>query len=292
MRAANVIHIVTPTGVNLNGLWFGPKKPERVVVLVHGLMSSAFSMRRVLELVDKKTAVLTFNNRGFGLMNYITKNIRNSKKQKWILAGCAHEVFTDCVDDIEGALDFVRAQGVRKIFLAGHSTGCQKSIYFASRGNTKHLKGIILLAPISDYASYRALDDKNGAHKKALAVARQLVKSGKPHAMIPDELAGEFKCDAQRFISLYTPDSPEEVFSYASPKVLPKSLRAVKLPILVVLAEKDEYSDRPAVAMADWFTKHIYTGEAVIVKGSDHSFTEQERPLKRAMVSFMKEGYN
>ncbi len=292
MREANVIHIVTPKGVNLNGLWFGPKKPERVVVLVHGLMSSAFSMRRVLELVDKTTAVLTFNNRGHGLMNYVTKNRPNSKKQKWILGGSAHEVFTDCVDDIDGALSYVRAQGVKVIYLAGHSTGCQKSIYFASRGNIRNLSGIVLLAPISDYASYLAIDDKGGKYKKALAAARKLVKAGMPHEMLPAELSGEFTCDAQRFISLYTPNSAEEIFCYASPKKVPKTLKKVKVPILTVLAEKDEYADRSAKSMADWFTAHTYSGEVAIIAGSDHSFTEQEKPLRDVIVRFMKERYN
>jgi alpha-beta hydrolase superfamily lysophospholipase len=292
MRACNVVHIETPKGVNLNGLWFGPKKPQKVIVLVHGLISSAFSMRRVLALVDAKTAVLTFNNRGHGLMNYVTINVPNSTKGKWILAGSAHEVFTECVDDIDGALNFVRAQGVKEIFLAGHSTGCQKSIYFATKGNTKNLKGIILLAPISDYASYMALDDKNGKYKKALAMAQKLVKAGTPHEMISAHLAGEFKCDAQRFISLYTPDSPEEIFCYVSPNKKPTTLSKVRVPILAVLAERDEYSDRPAAEMAVWFTAHLYSGEAVVISGADHSFSEQEQSLKKVMVRFMKERYN
>ncbi len=292
MRPAHVVHIETPTGVHLNGLWFGPSRPEQAVVLVHGLMSSAFSMRRALELVDKKTAVLTFNNRGHGLMNFVTKNIKKSKKQKWILAGCAHEVFRDCVDDIDGALNFVRGQGVKEIFLAGHSTGCQKSIYFASKGNIQNVKGIMILAPISDYASYMHLDNKNRSYKKALATARALVKAGKPHAMIPDNLSGEFKCDAQRFISLYTPDSPEEIFCYATPKLLPKTLIKVQLPVLAVLAENDEYSDRSAEDLAAWFTKFIYTGEVSIIPESDHGFTDKEQPLKRVMAAFMKKRYN
>lgn len=292
MRPAHVVTFETPTGVNLNGLWFGPAKPERVVVLVHGLLSSAFSMRRVLALVDKKTAVFTFNNRGYGLANYITKNVKGSTKKKWVLAGCAHEVFTECVDDIDGALNFVRSRRVKHIFLAGHSTGCQKSIYFASKGNTKNLKGIILLAPISDYASYLSIDDKSGAHKKGLVAARALVKAGKPHEMMPAKLSGEFRCDAQRFISLYTPDSPEEVFCYVTENQEPKTFQKVRVPVLTILAERDEYSDRPARALADWFMEHTYTGETVIIPGADHSFTGEEQPLRQAMVRFMKERYN
>jgi alpha-beta hydrolase superfamily lysophospholipase len=293
MRPANVIQIVTPKGVNLNGLWFGPVKPKRVVVLVHGLMSSAFSMRRVLALVDTQTAVVTFNNRGHGLVNYITKNIAGTKNQKWVLAGCAHEVFTECVDDIEGALSFVRGQGVKNIWLAGHSTGCQKSIYFASRGNTRNLMGIILLSPISDYASYLHIDDKKGKYKKALAAAKALVKAGKPHEMLPASLSGEFACDAQRFISLYTPDSPEEIFCYVDPNKKPKTLQKVKVPILTILSGKDEYTDRPAHAMKEWFDTQIKSPHrTIVVAGANHSFTDNEEELREAIAGFMKGRYN
>ena len=148
MTPAHVVQFETPKGVLLHGLWFGPKKPKRAVVLVHGLTSSAFSVARVLGRVDKYTAVLSFNNRGYGVVNQVKKV--KGVKTEFILAGSAHELFTDCVDDIEGALRFVRAQKVRQLYLVAHSTGCQKSVYFASRGNTKNLKGIMLLAPISD----------------------------------------------------------------------------------------------------------------------------------------------
>src|ERR1700722_3607606 len=150
MTPAYVVQITTPKKYVLNGLWFGPKKPKRVVIWVHGLGSSMFSKLNLIRaIVDPHTAVLAFNNRGFERVAQIRRTA--DSKSKRLLAGAAHERFVDCVDDIQGAVNFVRKRKVKSIYLAGHSTGCQKSIYWASKKG-KNVKGIILLAPVSDYA--------------------------------------------------------------------------------------------------------------------------------------------
>ncbi len=201
-----------------------------------------------------------------------------------------HEIFTDCVDDIDAAVRFAKSRGAKEIFLLGHSTGCQKSVYWASkRRGERAVKGIVLLAPISDYASQRDID-KKGMLRKGQLHARKLVQKGEDHTLMPAALGGEFPCDAQRFLSLYTPESPEEIFSYAHARV-PRTLRSVRLPILVVLAEHDQHEKRSAQELAAWFMDEIFAGEAIILP-ADHGFTGVEKQLARSVASFMKERYN
>ena len=66
MHPAHVVEIETPKHYLLNGLWFGPRRPKRVIIFIHGLTGSVFSFRRVVEaLTSNDTATLVFNNRGF-----------------------------------------------------------------------------------------------------------------------------------------------------------------------------------------------------------------------------------
>src|SRR3989344_6146125 len=119
MKACGVIEIITPKKFVLNGLWFGPQRPKKTIVWVHGLGSSAFSKLDIVErLVDKNTAVITFNNRGFGTINSVKRRIGNTSKS--ISVGTAHEIFTDSADDIQGAINFARRAGIKNIYLAGH----------------------------------------------------------------------------------------------------------------------------------------------------------------------------
>ncbi len=283
MQQCHVVEIVTPKKFVLNGLWFGPRKAKKAIVWVHGLTSSVFSMQSAVQaLVSKETAVLTFNNRGFGTINSVKRKV--GRKSKSILAGAAHETFTDCVDDIQGAINLARKQGAKKIYLVGHSTGCQKAVYWASRTKGRGVKGIILLAPVSDYADILRRV-KPERLRQLVALARSLVRRGKKHELLPKPAAffswGPFLCDAQRFLSLYSPDSKETIFSYEQPRKRPRVLESVRVPVLVLWAEKDEYADRPAREIASWFERHIRNREVLVVSRMSHGFKGGERTIAR-----------
>jgi len=287
-QACHVIEIVTPKKVLLNGLWFGPKKAKKVIIIVHGLTSSIFSRvpRDVpAYLVTKDTAVLSFNNRGHGIVSVVRR------KKGLIIAGSAHEVFTECVDDIRGAVNFARRTGAKKIYLAGHSTGCQKSVYYAHKLRKRSLvDGLILLAPVSDYAA-AVKDDRNGKLAKAVRLAKKLVRAGKPQELMPRSLLTPWSIDdAQRFLSLYTPDSTETIFSYEQPKKIPRTLKSVALPILVVWAQEDEYADRPAKEIIGWFERNTGANLGTfIVPRATHSFHGKEADVASAIKDWMRQ---
>ena len=287
MRPCSVVEIITPKKFVLNGLWFGPAKPKRIIIFVHGLTASAFSLRGVVDsLVDPRTAVLTFNNRGFEKVTEIKK--MQGKKKVWVLAGAAHETFTESEDDVQGAIDLAKKAGVKEIYLAGHSTGCQKIVYWASCKKGKGVCGLILFGPLSDYAV--ALE-QSGKKKldRWVAVARKLVRAGKPHALMPDNPIMWFPTDAQRFLSLNTPESTEEIFTYAQPSKNPRVFSSVSLPMLVLFAGDDEHTRRSPQELALWFAENTRSRrfKAVIIPKVGHGFRGGEKAVKAAIRSFI-----
>jgi pimeloyl-ACP methyl ester carboxylesterase len=278
MRPCHIVEIQTPKRVRLNGLWFGPRRATRVILWIHGLGSSAFSKSKLIDqLVDKETAVLAFNNRGHDTVSSIRQG------EKYIPGGMAHEVFKDCVDDIEGALRLIRKSGAREIFIGGSSTGCQKSVYWASKKG-RGVGGLILLAPISDYSFTR----KMKGYERALKCAKTMIRAHKKHALLPLDV-WPYTIDAQRFLSVYAGSGEEEIFTYWDKKQTPKILHSVKTPLLVVLAEKDEYGDRPAKKIQDWFAEHLkIDDEVLIVKNAPHSFSGAEKRVAKAIRSFIR----
>jgi len=287
----DIFNIVTPKKFVLRSIFLGDKKAKNVFVFVHGLGGNLFSRIEFLEtLVNKKnTAVSTFSNRGNGTINMLKKvNSRKSSGYDWFKAGMAHEVFSDCVDDIDGAVLSAQAAGAKNIYLIGHSTGCQKSIYYSSKRPQSPVKGIILLAPMSDYADAYAKSDRK-LYTKALNKAKQMIKSGQKHELMPANFWPVI-IDAQRWFSLYSPEGQDEIFTYASgrrPSVLLKN----KKPILVVLAEADEYSDRPMSEIATWFSQALAgrPAQVKIIKKAPHSFVGQFKGLKKAIKDWLKE---
>lgn len=282
MFPAHVVTIETPTKVLLNGLWFGPEKAKSAIIWVHGLNSSAFSKAHIAhELSGADTAVLTFNNRGH---DKVTRIVRGEKK---ILAGGAHEVFTECVDDIQGAVDFAKKRGAKEIFLAGHSTGSQKIAYYASKKPDRAVRGLILMVPLSDYAGMKK-EMSPAVLARAEKAARQFVRAKKPHELLP-RAVWPLVDDAQRFLSLYTPDSIEQsIFSYFDAKRTPKIFRSLKLPMLAIFAGADEYADRPAHDIVSWFTREARGSlRAVIIPDASHGFQGKEQIVARNIANWI-----
>lgn len=279
------VRFTTPKGFQLDGLHFAPPRAKRVIIFIHGLGGSMFWPALVYKMAQKGTAVLAFNNRGHDKVAFVRQSLKNGKSKK-IRAGACHEVFTDCVDDIQGAVDFCRDQGYQEIFLVGHSTGCQKSVYYLSRlKEQKAIAGAVLLCPVSDYAD--ALTHSQAVITKATSLARRLVRAGKEHQVLPLAVWSH-QDDAQRFLSLYTPDSKEEVFCYATPR-RPVTLRKITVPLLAVFAENDEYLDRPLSAIVDWFKQNVQAKNFLIktVANANHGFHGREKPVLAAVRDFV-----
>lgn len=279
-----VIDIVTPKRYTYKGLLFGLSTAKRAIIFVHGLSASALTNHElVVPLVDTNTMVITLNNRGHDVIAGVKKldnRKRKGYKREW--AGMAFEKFTDCVDDIQGAIDFAQSLGAKDIYLAGHSTGCQKSIFYLSRiGKQKYVKGVILLCPMSDYAAMMKQIPLE-TYKKNLRITRKMVGCGDGNKLIPSSLDAGY-ITAQRYISLYAADSVEEIFTYIDPQKQPQIFQKVKIPMLIVIAENDEYLYHNATETAKWFSANTrsHAAKVEIIANATHNLeTSAEDVIK------------
>ncbi len=289
MEAKN-IKIITPKKIVLRGFIFGPRRNQVIYILLHGLSGNLFSRLEIVEkMVGEGATVMVFNNRGYGLISQFRKiNPRRPEAYDSVVIGKAHEVFTDCLDDIDGAINLALESGYKKIILIGHSTGCNKIAYYLSKKNPASVKAAVLLAPMSDYADFKKFTNPK-IIKSATKKAQQLVAAGKSHELLSADI-WPYYTDAQRFLSLFTPDSLEEIFSYAVPEKKPLILKKIKKPVLVVLAGDDQFKDRPMIEIYDWFKKALsgQKAELAMIKKALHGFGGQETKVKNLIFKFVK----
>lgn len=283
------VKIQTPKKFLLNGLLMNQNVGNNFYIFIHGLSGSIFSQIELLKkIAGTKNSVLTFNNRGNGIISKIKQvDAKEVLGYKTHNIGMAHEVFTDCLDDIEGAINYANEMGAKNIFLIGHSTGCQKSIYYLSKKPNSFVKGAVLLAPMSDFADTFVFNNKK-VYQKAVAYARKKISLGRQHDLLPSNIWPQI-IDAQRFLSLYTPDSQEEIFSYVSGKN-PIILKKVKKPIFVILAANDEYKDRSMNEIADWFGKKMinHNIRIDIIDNALHGFGGHVEEVAKKILDWSK----
>jgi len=94
--------------------------------------------------------------------------------------------------------------------------------------------------------------------------------------------------DAQRFVSLYSGKGPEEIFTYWDPSSKLRALEAVRIPTLVLLAERDEFASLSAQQLAEWFNTHIKNGEVVIVPRVTHGFRGAETRITKTVREWIR----
>ncbi len=292
-KVCEVVEITTPDKLLLDGLWFGSEKPKRAFIFVHGLSSTVFSHHEfLLPLIDQNTATLFFNNRGHNIVTGLHKIDKRKKKgYAWTAGGSAKELFTDCVNDIQGAINLANCRGAKNIYLIGHSTGSQKVTYFLSRrGKQGQVTGAVLMSPMSDYASTK-FEYPTSNLAKAMSLAEKLVKENRPHELLPETIWPETK-SAQRFLSLFTPTSIEQqMFPYFTPEKRSSALWSIRIPLLIILAGKDEHRDRPTKQIAKWFIKnsHQKTTKVIVIKKALHSFNGQEDKIAETIAAWLQQ---
>jgi pimeloyl-ACP methyl ester carboxylesterase len=273
MEPCNIIKLLTQDSLQLDALLFGSIEAKVGFIFIHGLSSSAFSHNDILPRGDAYVS-LFINTRGHDDLTSIKQKNNTNKGYAWYPAGTAHEQFTDCIYDIQAAVDFLKEKGVEQVYLVGHSTGCQKSVYhLAQSDKSNQVDGVILICPMSDYAYAVKNEDPNKLNE-AIRIAQEMVKKGKQNSLIPSDI-WQRTLDAQRFLSLYTADSIEEIFTYGQANKTPELLQKVKQPKLILLADKDEYSDRPIIELAEWFKLNANNSSVKLIKDSVHSLTDK-----------------
>ena len=279
----SLVRLKTRDGVWLDGVVTEPKRRSRTaLVLVHGLgsvFSSAPTLTQELSARLNAAAIgyFKFNTRGHDVV------ARGGRR----MAGAAYERFVDCVEDIRTVLAFVRQCGYRRVVLAGHSTGANKVLYYASRPRDRRITGIVLLGPVSDAAAeakrlgWREL-------RRRVATAKRIARRD-PQGLVPRSWG---YWSARRYISLYCPGEVEDVFPYYRPGVRWTVLRAVRLPIAAIVGSRDEFLDRPAGELIAAFERNAVRARAftgAVIPGARHSFQRRERELADMIVRWIRE---
>ncbi|NLB66272.1 MAG: alpha/beta fold hydrolase [Lentisphaerae bacterium] len=237
----------------------GPRPNAPLLVFVHGMGSnfyrSALKKAFLSAAPQLGMAVLSFNNRGAE-------------------SGTEDEIFGTSLFDLDALATYARRRGHRKLVLVGHSTGCQKIVYWQSKRAHPAVYGLVLLAPGDDYAIVRR--DLGRRFDQKVAWAQRQVAAGRPEAQVTG-LYGRFQ--AERFLSLANPRATEaNLFRYDGALT---HYRRVRCPVLAVFGDQEEFAVIPPERMLAILRKKSRAAEFtdLLIPGADHGFHGQEEEL-------------
>jgi dienelactone hydrolase len=93
----------------------------------------------------------------------------------------------------------------------------------------------------------------------------------------------DFPVSCQRFASLYSEESNENIFPFHNKKAKFKSLSKIKVPILMIVGDKDSYfynyNLKSIAKLLEEKIKNAKRFDFKVIKKANHSFKNKEREL-------------
>src|SRR3989338_3173895 len=126
------------------------KKTKTAWIHLHGMNDFSTSERFLDSLrnvaLENNFAFFSFGNRGMGHISVFRKF--EKKTVNYVTLGTSMEKFEHCIYDIDGAINALRKEGYKKFVLSGHSTGCNKILYYYSKTKNPSVRALVLLSPV------------------------------------------------------------------------------------------------------------------------------------------------
>ncbi|MBP85992.1 MAG: hypothetical protein CMJ64_04625 [Planctomycetaceae bacterium] len=201
-----LVRTKTSDGLRLDGSLALPTSdavplPVDAVILLHGVGGSFFggSMFDALSIpfLERGAAVLRVNTRGYGSINMIATDGGPTR------GGAAFETVDHCRHDINAWLQFLVAHGFRRIGLLGHSLGAIKAVYAAAHETLEEVVCIIAASPPRLSCSAFQNGPRSADYFKSMSAAKQLMKEGRPEALITAKFPFPLMISAAGYIDKY-----------------------------------------------------------------------------------------
>lgn len=291
MKPLYLSEITTKDGLIHQGMFFTPQKPKKKALLwIHGLTGKFYSnvkmMEAFAEACEKEGfGFAAFNTRGHDMVTGAHKvDSAVEKGYSHTMIGAGVEKFEECILDIEAGIDFLGAKGFTEIFLVGSSTGANKAAYFGATAQNSRVAGIILLSPISDRLSKLI---QTPWYK--IWYLQLLVALGRGDKLIVGH--NFFPGTPRRFLSIVTPGSSEDIFTYGDTDRPLDRFSSIKKPIFIVFGGNDEHADRPVESIKKIFDARQKSSsyKSSIIANTNHSFDGKEKEVVYAIMSWVKD---
>ncbi len=279
------------------GLLYQGKKDKAVVIYLHGNGSSsvfydeAENHPLVSALAKKNISTLYFNNRGAHIIKKL--NVGRGKKNERKRFGMAYEKIKECIEDIDGAISFLKKQGYSKFYLAGASTGANKICVYNFYKPKNDVEKYILLCGGDDTGIYYHTLGKV-KFWKLLAEAKKKIKAKHGEEIIkeilPDELFSYIG-----FFDIANPDGDYNTFPFyevlrkvkLSMKPLFRHFKSISKSTLIVYGDQDEYVWGNVLKIVEMLKSYQPRLDYRIIKGADHGFKNRERELAEMIANWL-----
>lgn len=278
-------------GVELQG-WLSGQSSEIAVVHIHGMSGNGYEnyfLDSLREMYDKNgISFFTIDTRGRGIISSFWKgNEIDSWGEGTKLGGSCFEIFSESADDIQGAIDYLKAQGKSKFILQGHSLGGSKVVNYLVTKNNSEIIGAVLLAP-TDMVGWANTDP---SHQNYLKKSEELISRGEGEELVCAQCwLDKIPLSAQTYPTLCKAGTAVDIYGERAGGAL---LRKIQIPTLIAYGDNDTGILKIDGVMDKWIGRvnkiKNQNTKISVINGAAHSFKGYEIELSKNIESFIRE---
>lgn len=277
--------------VELQGLYFTAEPLRRkkcTIVHMHGLAGNFYENRFVDVMARVYTEngydFLTFNNRGHDYMTDIVKH--NDNADEYLSGGAAYETFSDCIFDIEGAIKYAEGKGANQIILQGHSSGCNKIVYYLSQKKADdRISSIVLISPCDDMGLHLdAVGEEQ--YQSNLQLAKTMMQNSCGEQLMPEGTLFSYPICARAYYGSFQKNALQDVFPYRDNNNKFCALNNMKIPVLILFGTEDLLL-QPFEEIAETVFAPHKNFSAYSIQDASHSYTGKEKELVQCILNWL-----
>jgi len=283
---SEIIKVINKQGVELDGLFYNAN--SKICVLHIPGFGGTFEglPQKIGEHMQNNniTYLCGLNQGSYPEYKFKQHNIDGSITLKQ--GGGIYEDFDDCVYDIQAWLDFISVNNFDKIYLLGHSMGCNKILHYLSLNNCPNLCGLIFLAP-QDFTNI--VD--NPVHKGMIEEAEKNIYLGLNDKLLTNKFLGFSPISSFTFAS-FKSNQHIHNFQYKNCNSNFDILQKISTPTFVIMGEKDQAFDnlQDKTLIQKYFenvAKKVTNFSYKIIPNARHTFKTFEPEVAKEIFDFI-----
>ncbi len=277
-------------GVELQG-WLSGDDGEVAVIHIHGMSGNGYEnyfLDNFREMYNRNgISFFTIDTRGRGIISSFWKeNEIDSWGEGTKLGGSCFEIFSESADDIQGAIDYLKAQGKSKFILQGHSLGGSKVVNYLVTKNNPEIIGAVLLAP-TDMVGWANTDP---SHKDNLKKSEELISRNEGEELVSSQCwLDKTPLSAQAYTTLCKAGTTVDIYGERSGGAL---LGKIQVPNLIAYGDNDIGILKIDGNIEKWIERvnniKNQNTKISVIHGAAHSFKGYEAELSKNVESFVK----
>ena len=278
------LNVPTKRGTVLSGVLFSEKPSDTVVIAITGIHGNFYSNPFYYNIGDTLNSggidfIYAQTNDAFGKIR--TVNVKTGQEE---IIGSWNEDFLLTDEDIEGYLNYAESAGYAHIYLAGHSLGANKVVYYLSRHHDRRVEKFILLSPAN--LTYMM----SGVTEREKRIVKDWVERGDGQKLLPFYFMGWVTCVADTAYQwLFTPTlnnahtEPDGDFSEAETITHTGAL---------VVGTYDSFTDGDPSAFLKNLNDHMPTAkenQMIFIEKTGHTYQQKEQELADALLKLVQD---